>query len=236
MKRAHRSAAFSLVELLVVIAVIAALCGVLLPSLSRARDKARSTQCATNLRQWGLAFSQYADDNNDFLPRRGQGPKPLEQINRPDDWFNALPPYLKLSTYGQLYTNGHRLKAGSTTPFVCPSATDPGKKHFLPYAMNMNLCPWGNSGRNDASKFSQIFHPAQVVALADAPGPFSATFPSNNPYSPVPRHSKRVDILFLMGNVHSYVGDYVDCGSGDPRHEDIRWLTGTLSDVDVGKY
>lgn len=69
------------------------LASLLLPALSGAKDKARNAQCANNLRQWGLAYRQYADDNDYYLPRRGQGVQPLVQIDRPEDWFNALPPY-----------------------------------------------------------------------------------------------------------------------------------------------
>ena len=236
MKRAHTCRGFSLLELLVAIAIIAVLAALLLPALSRAKNKARSTQCLNNLRQWGFAFRQYADDNQDYVPRRGQGVKPLEQIDRPEDWFNALPPYLKLPSYQQLFTNHQRLSAAAPSVFVCPVALDSGSNHFLPYAMNMNLCPWGNSGSTEPTKFGEVLRPSQVVAMADGPGPFSAIFPSNNPYTPVPRHSRRVNLLFLAGQAQSFDGGYVGCGVGDPGREDVRWLTGTSSDAGVSKY
>ena len=227
---------FTLIELLVVIAIISILASLLLPSLSRGKAKARLAQCTNNLRQWGLAYRQYADDNEDYLPRRGQGVKPLNQIDRPEDWFNALPPYLQLPSYQQLFTNGQRIVAGSKSVFMCPEATDPGSNYFLPYGMNMNLCPWGNSGNTEPTRFVDVARPAQVVAMADAPGPYSATYPSRNPYSPVQRHTSRVNLLFLMGNVQSFKGDYVGCGTGDPAREDVRWLTGTDSDAGAAKY
>src|ERR1039457_7102154 len=102
MTRRHSSAAFTLVELLVVIATIAILAALLLPALAQGQAKAKSAQCLSNLRQWGLAYRQYADDNKDFLPRRGQGVQPLAQIDRPEDWFNCLPPYFNSQPY-QLY-------------------------------------------------------------------------------------------------------------------------------------
>jgi prepilin-type N-terminal cleavage/methylation domain-containing protein len=200
-KPARCQFAFTLIELLVVIAIIAVLASLLLPAFTRAKSKARSTECVNNLRQWALAYRQYADDNTDFLPRRGQGVKPLVQIDRPEDWFNALPPYLALPSYQQIFTNGQRLTPGAHSLYVCPAATDPGSNHFLPYAMNMNLCPWGSSGNSDATKFSNVVRPTQVVALADALGPYSATYPSANPYTPIPRHRGRVNLLFLTGHV-----------------------------------
>jgi prepilin-type N-terminal cleavage/methylation domain-containing protein len=228
--------AFTLLELLVVIAIIAILASLLFPAISQGKARAHLAQCTNNLRQWGLAYRQYADDNQDFLPRRGQGVKPLNQIDRPEDWFNALPPYLHLSTYQQLFSNAQRLKPGSQSAFVCPNATDPGSNHFLPYGMNMNLCPWGDSGQTEATRFADVLRPAQVVALADAAGPYSATYPSNNPYTPLARHHRRVNLLFLMGNVQSFTGNYVGCSTGDPGRDDVHWLTGTASDASACKY
>lgn len=69
----RRSSAFTLTELLVVIAIIAVLAGLLLPTLGRAAERARKTQCASNLRQLGLLTLLYSQDHRGSLPARGAG-------------------------------------------------------------------------------------------------------------------------------------------------------------------
>ena len=67
-KKSHKSLMFTLIELMVVVAILAILACMLLPALSKAREAAKGSLCMNNLKQQGYGITMYMDDHNDYVP------------------------------------------------------------------------------------------------------------------------------------------------------------------------
>jgi prepilin-type N-terminal cleavage/methylation domain-containing protein/prepilin-type processing-associated H-X9-DG protein len=223
MVRGAKAAAFTLVEVLVVTAIIGILAGLLLSSLGQARARGQSARCVNNLHQWGLALQLYMGDYDECIPRRGQGVQPLAIISRPEDWFNCLPKYLGAQSYSNLVVAGKMPQAGDTSSvFIDASAKNPGGPYFLPYGMNMYLSPWIRPSQHN---LREIPNPGQLAFMADAPGQYASTVPSQLGYSVIARHSGWANVVFVDGRAQAFSGEYIGCGVGEPVRPDIRWQT-----------
>ena len=157
--------AFTLVELLVVIGIIAVLLAILLPSLNRAREKARMVQCASNLRQLGTAAVMYANENKGVFPGIADQP-------RPDDWIHwrGSPPNNDLQNSALA---PHLGKPVSPAVFRCPS--DPWETHtprggFHPYpyfnSYSMN-CFIGTGPFAKGLRMTQVRNSAEKILFLE---------------------------------------------------------------------
>ena len=84
--------AFTLIELLVVLAIIFLLAAILFPVFNRVREKARQSTCESNLKQIGIAFAQYVQDNDDYYPMTAYDGS---VTSTPSIWPDIIEPYLK---------------------------------------------------------------------------------------------------------------------------------------------
>lgn len=229
--------AFSLVELLVVIAVVGILGALLLPALSQGKAAARRIQCVDNLRQLGLATQMYWDENEDFTFRYQIGATNGGRLY----WFG----WIKPGAEGQREFDPTQ---GALYPFlqssgveICPSldynnALYKYKARGAAYGYGYNL----NLGESSIN-ISRISQPSDTVLMADAAqvNDFQAPASPDNPMveefyyvdaddgGGYPnahfRHQKQANVLFADGHVdrEKPVPDSID-----PRlpSQSIGWL------------
>ena len=158
-------AGFTLVELLVVITLIGILAGLLVPSLAKAKSRARSIGCLSNLKQWGLATCLYASDNQDFLPPDGT-PNPGERSTNVG-WYIQLPQVLGLPRYhDQAWRTNAAVNPGRSV-WICPSNPRRSNgRNLFHYCLNERVN--GTAGNDQPVRLSAIPQTAALVWLFDS--------------------------------------------------------------------
>lgn len=160
--------AFTLIELLTVIAIIGVLAAIVFSAVGKVRDSARDTRCKSNLRQLGLAAQLFAAEHRFLPPSVNGGP---ERGGEADGvtWVQALRPYL-----GSV--NDENFNVSSQSPVVvCPSRelTPPDDGNQATYAANMAVMPdmsIANSGHPDSLLLRPVMigRPSQIILFGDA--------------------------------------------------------------------
>ena len=197
--------AFTLVELLVTIAIIAVLAALLLAAVSKVRQKAWATTCVSNLRQWGLAVNLYTGDNSDRLPFSIYWNRDANVNN----FHGLLYPYLA------------KLPFSSKRDFItgvsrCPVRLNepPGDHTSLIISYGMNLHNSVNYTNADARTVSHtsVPEPSRTLLIAELSTghnhppifdhPNYAEALAHDPHPTVTnqvgyRHSGKADILFM---------------------------------------
>ncbi len=132
----RRQQGITLLEIMGVVALLAVLSALLLPSLRRVRATADAAGCLSNLRAWGAAHGRYAMDHAGLLPPAQMPIRPEDPDSRLLGWDERLAPYVPFD-YQHLLKQS--LEARRRSILVCPAETEVREPGDYTYAQNIDL-------------------------------------------------------------------------------------------------
>lgn len=190
------NAAFTLVELLTVVAIIGLLAAILMPTLRHVRETAKSSTCTNNLRQIGIAIQGYVNDNKGSLPPGTPWVTPLFNAD-PRHFQTALVPYLGITKAPSWAINS------SIAPmFGCPGYKETTGNHYvLTQAVKRDdgtsFNPWPVVYQNQGN--GQFVTP-KTAKLVDVPAKSQAIL-DRDPSTTTPNHSGHQNVLYFDWHV-----------------------------------
>ena len=206
----HKTRAFTLVELLVVIGVIAVLISLLLPALNKAKEAANSTKCMSNLRQIGMGFAMYENAYLGFVPAGLTSYPPTE----PADWMALTTPMLNKSGM-KAYNMAEQLRCPSNMLAAAAKLPAEGNSYAVGTGLN------GNIMRSDLGplpmKIAKIRHSSEKIIVFETNTPLSTVGSVNFDFSGNKScfnwHNRGANFLMCDGSVQRMVDPWLSTSS-----------------------